>query len=139
MRFRAGSMLAGLRRLNPVQVDVLVGVVLLVEVELQLWNGSSDPARMAAAAGGVMLAVAVMIRRPAPFAAVLLAVAAVLGQEALGGRLTQEAVGALPAAPGAVGALPTAPGAAGAFGAGGAPQACRMATTCMSPQPTAAS
>jgi signal transduction histidine kinase len=97
MRFRAGSMPAGLHRLHPVQVDVLVGVVLLVEVELQLWNGSTDHGRMAAAVGGVMLAVAVMIRRSTPFAAVLLAVAAVLGQEALGGRLTQEAVGALPA------------------------------------------
>ena len=90
-------MVAALHRLNPVHVDVLVGAVLLVEVELQLWNGSSDHARLAAGAGGVMLAVAVMIRRPTQIAAVLVAVAAVLGQEALGGRLTQEAVGALPA------------------------------------------
>jgi signal transduction histidine kinase len=97
MRFRWGSMPAGLHRLDPVQVDVLAGAVLLVAIELQLWSGSSDHARVAAAAGGVILAVAVMIRRSAPFAAVLLAVAGVLGQEALGGRLTQEAVGSLPA------------------------------------------
>jgi signal transduction histidine kinase len=97
MRFRAGSMPAGVRRLHPVWVDVLAGAVLLVVIELQLWNGSTDHARVAAAAGGVTLAVAVMIRRATPFAAVLLAVAAVLGQEALGGRLTQEVVGALPA------------------------------------------
>ncbi len=88
---------AGLHRFDPVQVDVLVGMVLLVAVELQLWSGSSGHARLAGAAGGVMLAVAVMIRGVAPFAALLLAVAAVLGQEALGGRLMQEAVGALPA------------------------------------------
>ena len=97
MRFRAGSMPAGLHRLDPVQVDALVGMVLLVAVELQLWSGSSGHARLAAAAGGVVLAVAAMIRRVAPFAALLLAVAAVLGQDALGGRLTQEAAGALPA------------------------------------------
>jgi signal transduction histidine kinase len=97
MRFRAGSMPAGLHRLDPVQVDVLVGMVLLVAIEVQLRSGSSGHARLAAAAGGAMLAVAVMLRRATPFAALLVAVAAVLGQEALGGRLTQEAVGALPA------------------------------------------
>src|SRR2546421_13010329 len=97
MRFRVGSMPAGVYRLRSVRVDLLAGGVLLVAIELQLWNGSTDHARVAAAAGGLALAVAVTIRRATPFAAVLLAVAAVLGQEALGGRLTQEAVGALPA------------------------------------------
>jgi signal transduction histidine kinase len=95
MRFRAGGIPVGLYRLDPVLVNVLVGAMLLVAVELQVWSGSSGHARQAAAGGGVVLAVAVMIRRATPVAAVLLAVAAVLGQEALGGRLTQEAVGAL--------------------------------------------
>lgn len=78
-------------------MDELVGLVLLVEMELQVWLGAHVQHRVPAALGGLALSVAVAVRRRWPFAAVIVGVGAVAGQDVFGGRLTEYAVGAIAA------------------------------------------
>jgi signal transduction histidine kinase len=92
MRLRARRPLA---RFNPVRVDELVALALLVEIELQVWLSPYIQDRVPTAIGGLALSAAVAVRRRWPFGAVLIALIAVGAQEALGGRLTQHTVGAL--------------------------------------------
>ena len=95
MRLRARRPLARFRRFDPVRVDELVALALLVEIELQVWLSPYIQDRVPTAIGGLALSAAVAVRRHWPFGAVLLALVAVVAQEALGGRLTQHTVGAL--------------------------------------------
>ncbi|HEV2975773.1 MAG TPA: sensor histidine kinase [Solirubrobacteraceae bacterium] len=78
-------------------MDELVGLVLLIEIELQVWLSPYVHHRVPAALGGVGLSVAVAMRRRWPFAAVLVGAGAVAGQDVFGGRLTHHALGAIPA------------------------------------------
>ena len=80
-----------------VRVDELIALVLLIEIELQVWLSPYVHHRLPAAVGGVGLSVAVAVRRRWPFAAVLVGVGAVAGQDVFGGRLTEHALGAIPA------------------------------------------
>ncbi len=78
-------------------LDELVGLVLLIEIELQVWLSPYVHHRAPAALGGVGLSVAVAVRRRWPFAAVLVGAGAVAGQDVFGGHLTHHALGAIPA------------------------------------------
>jgi hypothetical protein len=62
---------AEIRSLDRVRVDQLVAVVLLVEIELQIWISRSIHDRPYAGLVGVVLAVAVAVRRRWPLEAVL--------------------------------------------------------------------
>ena len=95
MRLRARRPLARFRRFDPVRVDELVALALLVEIELQVWLSPYIQDRVPTAIGGLALSAAVAVRRHWPFGAVLVALVAVVAQEALGGRVTQHTVGAL--------------------------------------------
>ncbi|HEU0249143.1 MAG TPA: sensor histidine kinase [Solirubrobacteraceae bacterium] len=76
-------------RFDPVRVDELVGLALLLAMELQVWLGSHVNQRAAEALAAVAISAAVMVRRRWPFAALLVVFVAVPAQDALGGRLTQ--------------------------------------------------
>ena len=77
------------------RVDELLALALLAEIQLQVWLSPYVHHRVPAAGGGLALSAAVAVRRRWPFAAVLVAVVAVVGQAALGGRVTEHVVGAL--------------------------------------------
>lgn len=83
--------------MDPGGVDALVAVLVAIEIELQVWLGSSISHRLPTALAGAALSSMVAVRRRWPLAAVLVALAAVNAQEVLGGRVTQHTVGALPA------------------------------------------
>ncbi len=83
--------------IDPLRVDALVALVLLIAIELQVWLGAETGQRGAAAVAGVALAAAVAVRRRWPLGAVVAGFAAVLVQEAVGGRLTQNGAGAVAA------------------------------------------
>jgi signal transduction histidine kinase len=83
--------------LDRVHVDELVGLLLLIEMELQVWLSPYVHHRVPAALGGLVLSLAVAVRRRWPLAAVLIGVGAVAGQDAFGGALTVHAFGAIPA------------------------------------------
>ncbi|HTB71409.1 MAG TPA: sensor histidine kinase [Solirubrobacteraceae bacterium] len=87
-----------MRGSDRVQVDKLIGLALLIEIELQVWLSPYVHHRPPAALGGVGLSVAVAVRRRWPFAAVLVGVGAVAGQDVFGGHMTHHAFGAIPAA-----------------------------------------
>ncbi len=76
-------------RLDPMRVDELVGLVLLLVMELQIWLGASVHHRAAEALAAVAISAAVMVRRRWPFAVLLVVFAAVTAQDAAGGKLTQ--------------------------------------------------
>jgi signal transduction histidine kinase len=97
MLFSARRLSARIRGFDRVRVDELIGLVLLIEIELQVWLSPYVHHRVPAALGGVALSVAVAVRRRWPFGAVLLGVGAVAGQDVFGGRLTEHALGAIPA------------------------------------------
>jgi signal transduction histidine kinase len=97
MLFPARELSAWIRGLDRVRVDELVGLVLLIEIELQVWLSPYVHHRLPAALGGVGLSVAVAVRRRWPFAAVLVGVGAVAGQDVFGGHVTEHALGAIPA------------------------------------------
>ena len=86
---------ARIRGFDRVRVDELIGLVLLIEIELQVWLSPYVHHRVPAALGGVGLAVAV--RRRWPLGAVLVGVGAVAGQDVFGGHVTEHALGAIPA------------------------------------------
>ena len=91
----ARRLLALLPRLDPVRVDELVGVLLAIEIELQVWLSPYLDDRLWSGLGGAALAIGVAVRRRRPFGAALLAFGAVTIQDALGGRVTHHSVGAL--------------------------------------------
>ena len=97
MLFPARRLSVPIRGLDRVRVDELIGLVLLIEIELQVWLSPYVHHRVPAALGGAVLSVVVAVRRRWPFAAVLVGVGAVAGQDVFGGRLTEHALGAIPA------------------------------------------
>jgi signal transduction histidine kinase len=97
MPFPARRMSTRIRMFDRVRVDELVGLVLLLEIELQVWLSPYVHHRVPAALGGVGLSVAVAVRRRWPFGAVLVGVGAVAGQDVFGGHVTEHALGAIPA------------------------------------------
>ena len=97
MTWPARSVIARLRRLDRETVDGLVALALLVAIELQVWLDPSAHHPIAAAVSGVASAGAVAVRRRWPLGAILVAVGAALGSDALGGPNTVAAVGTIPA------------------------------------------
>ncbi len=95
MLSRARRLSARWRRFGPAKVDALAGLLLAIAIELQVWLSPQITHRLATALGGVALSLTVAIRRRWPLGAVVAALAAWIAQEALGGRVTQHAVGAL--------------------------------------------
>ncbi|HEY1479189.1 MAG TPA: sensor histidine kinase [Gaiellales bacterium] len=91
-------LLVTLRRLGPVDVDRLVAIGLLVAIELQVWSGPADSARLPAAIGGAVVALAVSVRRRWPLEALLVAIGATIAQDALSGATPVSAFGTIPAA-----------------------------------------
>jgi hypothetical protein len=82
---------AGWRVIDRVRVDELVGLLLFVEIELQVWLDASIPGRLPGALAGLVVSIAVARRRRWPLAAVLAILALMAVQMALGGpRLGQE-------------------------------------------------
>ena len=82
-----------MRGVDRVRADELVGLVLLVGIELQVWVGSSVRDRVPLALVGVVLSVAVAVRRRWPLAGMLVTVAALTALTALGGHMQNAAVG----------------------------------------------
>ncbi|MGH2883040.1 MAG: hypothetical protein ACRDPA_10155, partial [Solirubrobacteraceae bacterium] len=78
-------------------MDALIGLVLLVEMELQVSLNPFVHNRVPAALGGGVLAAGVAARRRWPLGVAIVAMAGLVGQDLLGGRLTQHALGAIPA------------------------------------------
>jgi signal transduction histidine kinase len=66
--FRARGLLPGVRAIDLVRIDRLVAALLLVEIELQVWVNASIRARVFSALAGVLLAMAVAVRRQWPLA-----------------------------------------------------------------------
>ena len=95
MPFPARGLSARIRGLDRVRVDELAALVLLIEIELQVWLSPYVQNRVPAAVGALVLSVAVAVRRRWPLAAVLVGVCAVAGQDVFGGRLTEHAIGAI--------------------------------------------
>lgn len=73
------------------RVDELAGLVLLVGIELQVWLGSSVRDRVLVALVGVVVSVAVAVRRRWPLAGTLVTIAALTALAALGGQPPQHA------------------------------------------------
>ena len=92
-------LIARLRGIDPVHVDALVGLVLLVQVQLTVWLGSSVPDPVWLALVGFVIAGAVAIRRRRPLAAVLVVIAAVAVTTAFGhaGLGQQDKLAVIPA------------------------------------------
>ncbi len=95
--FSARRRSARIRGFDRVRVDELIGLVLLIEMELQVWLNPDIHHRLAAALAGAVLSAVVAVRRRWPLAAVLVGVSAVAVQDVFGGRLTEHAIGAIPA------------------------------------------
>lgn len=73
--FSPRGLLASVRAIDRVRVDRLVAAVLLVEIELQVWLDGAIHARVFAAAAGVLLALAVAVRRRWPQVGILVVLA----------------------------------------------------------------
>ena len=73
--FSPRGLLASVRAIDRVRVDRLVAAVLLVEIELQVWLDGAIHARVFAAAAGVLLALAVAVRRRWPQPGILVVLA----------------------------------------------------------------
>jgi signal transduction histidine kinase len=97
MPLPARKLSAEIRGFDRARVDKLIGLLLLIEIELQVWLSPYVHHRVPAALGGVGLSVAVAVRRRRPLAAVLIGVGAVAGQDVFGGHVTEHALGAIPA------------------------------------------
>jgi signal transduction histidine kinase len=95
MPFPARKPFSRLGHLDPARVDELVGLLLLVAIQLQVWLGPNVEHRIAETLAGVVLAAAVMVRRRWPLGALLAVFAAVTTQDAVGGRVTQSTIGAI--------------------------------------------
>ncbi len=95
MSYPARRLLALLPRFDPVRADELMGVLLAIEIELQVWLSPHLSDQLWSGLGGAALAIGAAVRRRWPFGAVLLASGAVTIQDALGGRVTHHSGGAL--------------------------------------------
>jgi signal transduction histidine kinase len=87
---RARRLFAGLRRIDPMRVDEVVGAALLVAIELQVWLSPHIHQRVPAALTGVVLSSGVAVRRRWPLGGVLVVLAVATGQRALGGELMNQ-------------------------------------------------
>ena len=94
MLVRARSLLT---RSDPVRVDELVGLALALGIELQVWLGPDVHHRVAAALAGGVLGAAVAVRRRWPLGVLPVVVLALTVQDVVGGRVTEHALGAIPA------------------------------------------
>ena len=70
--------------LSWVRVDQLVALVLLVEIELQVWLGPSSSGRLLAAFGGLLFSLPVAVRRRWPLAGMLVIATALAVKTLLG-------------------------------------------------------
>jgi MYXO-CTERM domain-containing protein len=95
---RARRLFASLRGLDPVRVDALAALLLLIEIQVEVWSSSSVQQPVAAALAAVVLAGALAVRRRWPVGAVVAGVCAGIGQDAFGGALAQTPLGVIPAA-----------------------------------------
>jgi signal transduction histidine kinase len=86
MPFRARRLFVGLRGIDRVRADELIGLALLVAIELDAWLGSSSQGRALLAVAGVVLSLAVAGRRLWPMAGILVVVAAWTVGVAIGSR-----------------------------------------------------
>src|ERR1019366_7369096 len=73
--FSPRGLLASVRAIDRGRVDRLVAAVLLVEIELHVWLDGAIHARVFAAAAGVLLALAVAVRRRWPQVGILVVLA----------------------------------------------------------------
>ena len=98
MLFRARRLSDRIRGFDRVRADELIGLVLLIEIELQVWLSPYVHHRVPAALGGVALSVG---GGGAPSLAARSASSWALArsrrQDVFGGRLTEHALGAIPA------------------------------------------
>jgi signal transduction histidine kinase len=92
------TLLGSVIRLDRRRMDGVVAFVLVVATVLQVLLDPSIHDRPQAAIAGVVLCVAVGVRRRWPFGALLSGVAAVSGEAAFGGALAQHVVASIPAA-----------------------------------------
>jgi signal transduction histidine kinase len=95
MPSRVHRLLARLPRLDPARVDELIAILLLIEIELQVWLSPYIHHRLSSALGGGVLVAAVAVRRRWPLGVVFATAGAVVVQGALGGQVTQHTMGAL--------------------------------------------
>ena len=86
MPFRARRVFAGLRGIDRVRVDQLIGVSVLIAFELAAWLGSPAQRRVPLALLGVLLSVAVAVRRRLPVASALVVPAAWTVGALIGGQ-----------------------------------------------------
>src|SRR5437764_4458148 len=90
MLLRGAKLLAAsARRLDPVWVDRVVALLLVVVAEMEAWLSHGAGNRLATAVGGAIVSGAVAIRRRWPLGALLTGVGAVIAQDALDGSLTR--------------------------------------------------
>jgi hypothetical protein len=93
MPLPARKLSAEIRGFHRAPVDELIGLLLLIEIELQVWLSPSVHHRVPAALGGLGLSIAVAVRRRRPFASVVIGVGAVAGQDVFGGHVTEHTLG----------------------------------------------
>jgi signal transduction histidine kinase len=84
--FRAQRWIARLRGIDRVRVDQLIGLLVLVAIELDAWLGSPPDGRALPALAGLLLSVAVAVRRRWPLGAILGVLAAWTAGVVLGSR-----------------------------------------------------
>ena len=75
MWFRARALFAGPRSVDRVRVDQLTGLLLLIASELTTWLGSPTQGRVISAVAGVLLSLAVAVRRRWPLGVILVVLA----------------------------------------------------------------
>jgi signal transduction histidine kinase len=84
--FRAQSWVAGLRDIDRVRVDQLIGLLVLIAIEIEAWLGSRSAGRAIPAAAGVLLSAAVAVRRRWPLGGIVVVLAAWTVGVVLGSR-----------------------------------------------------
>jgi hypothetical protein len=84
--FRAQSWVAGLRGIDRVRVDQLLGLLVLIAIELEAWFGSPSDGRALPAVAGVLLSAAVAVRRRWPLGGILVVLVAWTVGVVLGSR-----------------------------------------------------
>jgi signal transduction histidine kinase len=94
----ARRLVARFRQLDPVLVDRLAALALLIAVELQIWLGGDPRGQAAEAVGGAIVCAAVAIRRRWPLGALVVGVGASVGADALSGPASVSVLATLPAA-----------------------------------------
>src|ERR1700722_6105323 len=75
MWLRARALFAGSRSVDRVRVDQLTGLLLLIASELTTWLGSPTQGRVISAVAGVLLSLAVAVRRRWPLGEILVVLA----------------------------------------------------------------